>query len=140
MIVAVDFTHFDLIMHEGDEIADDDPLVALAPHLFVQPDPVPEAEAVEVRICGPLVENPAPGVDPVPLVGESSPELVTLPPDTTVLSPVAVGMFGAVAQDEIPAPDPATEVDEPTPVDTEPETTETPEPSSDPLNTENKEA
>lgn len=38
-IVAHAFTHFDLTCKKGDEIPDDDPLVALAPHLFEQPDP-----------------------------------------------------------------------------------------------------
>ena len=129
MIAAVDFTHFDLTMHEGDEIADDDPIVALAPHLFVQPDPVPEADVVEVRICGPLVENPAPGVDPVPL-----------PDDTTGLPPVAVGMFGAVAPDESPEPEPASvePLIEPA---SEPEPETPTDPSSDPpAITENKES
>lgn len=36
-IVAHNFTHFDLTCKKGDEIPDDDPLVALAPHLFEQP-------------------------------------------------------------------------------------------------------
>lgn len=57
--VAVDFTHGDLTCQAGDELADDHELVALAPHLFVQPDPPAEPEPTEpVRIRGPLV-NPS---------------------------------------------------------------------------------
>ena len=33
--VAVDFTHFDRTYTAGDQVADDDPLVSGAPHLFV---------------------------------------------------------------------------------------------------------
>lgn len=35
-VVAVDFVHFDREHHRGDVIPDDDPLVELAPHLFIQ--------------------------------------------------------------------------------------------------------
>ena len=35
-IVAVPFTHFDLICKKGDELPDDHELVELAPHLFEQ--------------------------------------------------------------------------------------------------------
>ena len=35
--VAVPFTHFDLTCSKGDELPDDHPPVALAPHLFEQP-------------------------------------------------------------------------------------------------------
>lgn len=57
--VAVDFIHFDREHKAGDEIPDDDPLVAGAPHLFVQPDPEPEPEPdPDARIRGPLVDPP----------------------------------------------------------------------------------
>jgi hypothetical protein len=42
-VVAVDFTHFELTCAAGDVLPDDHELVALAPHLFVQPD----SEALE---------------------------------------------------------------------------------------------
>lgn len=38
-VVAVPFTHFDLECKKGDELPDDHPLVALAPHLFEQAPP-----------------------------------------------------------------------------------------------------
>lgn len=38
-IAAVNFIHFDREYHKGDEVPDDDPLVALAPHLFADPKP-----------------------------------------------------------------------------------------------------
>lgn len=60
-VVAVDFTHLDLVCAKGDELPDDHELVALAPHLFVQPDPTPETPAVPVRVRGPLVDQPATG-------------------------------------------------------------------------------
>jgi hypothetical protein len=34
---AVAFTHLDETFAKGDEVADDHPLVEIAPHLFVQP-------------------------------------------------------------------------------------------------------
>ena len=37
-VVAVPFTHFDLTCKKGDTLPDDHELVAIAPHLFVQPD------------------------------------------------------------------------------------------------------
>ena len=54
--VAHAFIHFDRTFHKGDEVPDDDPLVALAPHLFEQPDPEPEHKPRHTRIRGPLVE------------------------------------------------------------------------------------
>ena len=129
---AVDFTHFDLTMHKGDEIDDDDPLVALAPHLFVQPDHVPEADVADVRICGPLVDNPAPGVDP------DLPKFYAggFVPSSTPTSAAA----DAVAVDELPAPvpAPAEPLIEPA---SEPEPETPPDLSGDPpAITENKES
>lgn len=43
--VAVDFIHLDLECKAGDVLPDDHELVALAPHLFVQPDDDPTASA-----------------------------------------------------------------------------------------------
>ncbi len=54
--VARGFTHFDRTFVKGYEVADDDPLVALAPHLFEQPDPEPEPKVRHRRIRGPLVD------------------------------------------------------------------------------------
>lgn len=59
-VAAVDFVHFDLSLSAGDFLDDSHELVANAPHLFVQPDPVDEPEVVPVRIRGPLVETPKP--------------------------------------------------------------------------------
>lgn len=58
--VAHTFIHLDRSFKKGDELDDDDPLVTLAPHLFVQPDPVEPTEAKPVRIRGPLVDTPNP--------------------------------------------------------------------------------
>lgn len=60
-IVAVDFTHFDRSHKKGDVLDDDDlghgELIKGAPHLFVQPTPLPETEPHPVRIRGPLVDK-----------------------------------------------------------------------------------
>ena len=56
--VAIAFTHFDRSFAKGDEVPDDDPLVAGASHLFVQPDPEPEPAHRERRIRPPQPETP----------------------------------------------------------------------------------
>ena len=62
-VVAVPFTHFDLTCAPGDVIPDDDPLVAIAPHLFdaslITPEPPdPAASAPESDTTGLPTEVP----------------------------------------------------------------------------------
>lgn len=66
-VVAVSFTHYERSHKAGDVVDDDDPLVAGAPHLFVQPDPEDVEPVVELgdfqpteegRIRGALAESP----------------------------------------------------------------------------------
>jgi hypothetical protein len=58
-VAAVPFQHFGLVCKKGDTLPDDHPLVAKAPHLFVQPDPGPEPDPGRpVRHRGPLVKPP----------------------------------------------------------------------------------
>lgn len=55
---CVAFEHLGEVFRKGAKVADDHPLVGLAPHLFVQPDPVADPDPEPpARIRGPLV-NP----------------------------------------------------------------------------------
>ena len=61
MRVAVDFQHGDRSHRKGDEVADDDPLILLAPHLFTLPEVADPVPSKTVRIRGPLTTPPRKG-------------------------------------------------------------------------------
>jgi hypothetical protein len=48
-VAAVPFIHYELDLEAGDELDDAHPLVALAPHLFVQPEPEPPAKKTSTK-------------------------------------------------------------------------------------------
>jgi hypothetical protein len=55
---SVAFEHLGEVFRKGQQVDDDHPLVTLAPHLFVLPDPPTLTPDPVVRVRGPLV-NPA---------------------------------------------------------------------------------